>query len=417
MAVEDGIRPVRADRAREPPRAEECPDALRLADERLRHRRVVEEHEPSLAPCDRLQPGLHGLDLPGRLGVHLAQQRLPEVRDLRAREPAHEPLRADHPHLEPCDLENGVAAVEHDDARLREGRRDLGGERAVVVVVAEHGEHGNIRAPARVPEHARLVDEAVRGEVAGEQDQVGLGADLRERPLEPGAQLLGGMDVSYRGNRDAGHVAPYPAAGSRYPEPGYTDRMPYTPSDVFPELIETMKKAASALSCAEVEFLLGGGLAAWARGGPPTDHDVDLMVRQADVERAADALRRAGMRIEHPPEGWLVKAWDGDVLVDLIFRPAGGPVDDGYFERASREEVSAMPILVASLDDVLATKLLAMSEQEPDFRPVLEIARSLREQIDWDSVRAQVEDSPFGAAFLTLVERLRILPDSVEVPA
>jgi hypothetical protein len=79
--------------------------------------------------------------------------------------------------------------------------------------------------------------------------------------------------------------------------------------------------------------------------------------------------------------------------------------------------VSAMPILVASLDDVLATKLLAMSEQEPDFRPVLEIARSLREQIDWDSVRAQVEDSPFGAAFLTLVERLRILPDSVEVPA
>jgi hypothetical protein len=141
------------------------------------------------------------------------------------------------------------------------------------------------------------------------------------------------------------------------------------------------------------------------------------MVRQADVERAADALRDAGMQIEHPPEGWLVKAWDGDVLVDLIFRPAGGPVDDGYFERASREEVSAMPILVASLDDVLATKLLAMSEQEPDFRPVLEIARSLREQIDWDSVRAQVEDSPFGAAFLTLVERLRILPDSVEVPA
>jgi hypothetical protein len=193
--------------------------------------------------------------------------------------------------------------------------------------------------------------------------------------------------------------------------------MPYTPSDSFPELIETMKKAASALSCAEVEFLLGGGLAAWARGGPPTEHDVDLMLRQADVERATDALRRAGMRIEHPPEGWLVKAWDGDVLVDLIFRPAGGPVDDGYFERASREEVSAMPILVASLDDVLATKLLAMSEQEPDFRPVLEIARSLREQIDWDSVRAQVEDSPFGAAFLTLVERLRILPDSVEASA
>jgi Nucleotidyl transferase of unknown function (DUF2204) len=189
--------------------------------------------------------------------------------------------------------------------------------------------------------------------------------------------------------------------------------MAYTPSDVFPELIETMKKAAGALSDAKVGFLLGGGLAAWARGGPPTDHDVDLLLRESDVERAAEALRRVGMRIERPPEGWLVKAWDGEILVDLIFHPAGGPVDDGYFERATREEVVALPILVASLDDVLATKLLAMSEQDPDFRPVLEIARSLREQIDWEAVRAQVEDSPFGAAFLTLVERLRIVPDSM----
>lgn len=44
---------------------------------------------------------------------------------------------------------------------------------------------------------------------------------------------------------------------------------------------------------------------------------------------------------------------------------------------------------------------------------MLEIARSLREQIDWKLVRAQEEDEPFGAAFLTLVERLRLLSDAV----
>ena len=27
------------------------------------------------------------------------------------------------------------------------------------------------------------------------------------------------------------------------------------------------------------------------------------------------------MRAEDPPEEWLVKAWDGDTLVDLIFPP------------------------------------------------------------------------------------------------
>jgi hypothetical protein len=192
--------------------------------------------------------------------------------------------------------------------------------------------------------------------------------------------------------------------------------MGYTPSDAFPDLIATMKKAAGALRDADVEFLLGGGLAAWARGGPPTDHDVDFLVREEDVERGLEALEDAGMRAERPPEGWLVKAYDGEILVDLIFHPAGGPVDDDHFARGAQLEVAALPLLVASLDDVLTTKLLAMSEQDPDFRPVLEIARSLREQIDWEGVRAQVEDAPFGAAFFTLVERLRILPESIRTP-
>ena len=181
------------------------------------------------------------------------------------------------------------------------------------------------------------------------------------------------------------------------------------PNDAFLELVETMKRSAAALRDAQVPFLLGGGLASWARGGPPTDHDVDFLVRERDVERAEDALAAAGLRLERPPEGWLVKAWDGDVLVDLIFRPAGGAVGDEHFERATVLEVAAQSLPVASIEDVLAAKLLALTEQEPDFGQVLEIARSLREQIDWDAIRVQVDRSPFGAAFFTLVERLGIV--------
>ena len=104
-----------------------------------------------------------------------------------------------------------------------------------------------------------------------------------------------------------------------------------------------MKRSAATLRDAKVPFLLGGGLASWARGGPPTDHDVDFLVRERDIERAEEALAAAGFRLERPPEGWLVKAWDGDVLVDLIFHPAGGAVGDEHFERATTLEVAAQP--------------------------------------------------------------------------
>ena len=175
-------------------------------------------------------------------------------------------------------------------------------------------------------------------------------------------------------------------------------------------LVEAMKIAGAALRDDGVPFLLGGGLACWARGGPATDHDVDLMLKPEDVEAAGEALRRAGMRVETPPENWLVKAYDEDgTLVDLIFAPSGGDIDDAWFERAEEMEVAAMKMQVASLEDVLATKLHALNEQEPDYGAVLEIARTLREQIDWETVRERTEDSPFAKAFFTLVEELGIV--------
>jgi len=117
------------------------------------------------------------------------------------------------------------------------------------------------------------------------------------------------------------------------------------------------------------------------------------------------------------PEEWLLKAWDGDVLVDLIFCPAGGPVGDAEFARAEELSVVAVRMPVASAGDVLATKLLALTEQRPDFKATLEVARALREQIDWGAVRAKTADSPFARAFFTMVEELGIAsPPHVATP-
>jgi hypothetical protein len=178
----------------------------------------------------------------------------------------------------------------------------------------------------------------------------------------------------------------------------------------FDELLATMKKAAAALRDAEIPFALAGGLAVWARGGPRTEHDVDFLVKPSDAERAQQVLVDVGMRGERPPEGWLLKAWDDGTLVDLIYEPRGGPVDDSWFDRAAEMDVYATKMPVASLEDVLVTKLLALNEQNLDYSSVLEMARSVREQIDWGHVRARTADSPYAVAFFALLEALDVVP-------
>jgi hypothetical protein len=178
----------------------------------------------------------------------------------------------------------------------------------------------------------------------------------------------------------------------------------------FDALLATLKKAAAALRDAGVPFMLGGGLAAWARGGPESDHDLDLMVKPEDAEEALEALAAGGMRPERPPENWLYKAWDDNgVLVDIIFEPVGIPIDDAAFACGEELEVEAVGMLVMSLEDVFVTKLLALDEQNLDFKGLLQIARPVREQVEWDEVRRRTEGSPYAAAFFTLVGELGIV--------
>jgi hypothetical protein len=184
---------------------------------------------------------------------------------------------------------------------------------------------------------------------------------------------------------------------------------PVAADQPFDQIKESLKRAAGALHDSDVPFLLGGGLAVWAQGGPPTGHDLDLMVKPEDAERALYVLEQAGMRAEKPPEGWLYKAWDGEVLIDLIFEPIGEPVDDAMFERAEELEVQAVPMLVMSLEDVMVTRLKALDEHELDYERPLEFARAVRERIDWQDVRNRTDGSPYAKAFFTMIEELGIV--------
>lgn len=179
-------------------------------------------------------------------------------------------------------------------------------------------------------------------------------------------------------------------------------------NEVAPELTDSLKRAVAALEDQGVPYLLGGGLGCWARGGPPSSNDIDLMVKPEDAERAQQALAEAGMRPETPPEQWLRKAWDGEILVDLIFEPSGMRIDDEAIARGDELSVMAMQVRVMDLNDILATKLLALDEHSADYGDLLMITRSLREQIDWAQLRERTAESPFAQAFFTIADGLEI---------
>jgi hypothetical protein len=175
------------------------------------------------------------------------------------------------------------------------------------------------------------------------------------------------------------------------------------------EITETLKRAAAALREADVPFALAGSVAAWARGGPSPCNDLDFAISDADADRAERALGDYGMRTERPPEGWLLKAWDGDVLVDLIWDLEGLGAAEEVIARAQELSVQAVRMPVLQLNDVFVSMLCAFDEHELDFAGALGIARALREQIDWRDVRERTAASPYARGFLGLLEALDIV--------
>lgn len=175
-------------------------------------------------------------------------------------------------------------------------------------------------------------------------------------------------------------------------------------------LLATCKRVAAVLKQSEIPFALGGSFAVYAHGGHSSDHDVDFLIREQDIERAVAALVAAGFTAERPPEDWLVKVYDNGRLVDLIHRPIETPVTDETFADTVVRPVDAIHMPVLSATQLMVHKLLSFSQHYCDFARGLPLARSLREQIDWERVRKETQHSPYAEAFLVLLDRLDVVP-------
>jgi hypothetical protein len=179
------------------------------------------------------------------------------------------------------------------------------------------------------------------------------------------------------------------------------------------EIRDLLKRTAVALKEGGVPFALCGGYAAWVRGAPEPDHDADFLVPAAEAERTVKVLHDAGLQVEAPAEDWLTKVVQGNSFVDVLWRTCGHPVEDDLIERAEDRPVLSVHMPVLAATDILVTKLMALEEHYCDFSRLLPVARALREQVDWDTVRREVADNAFAVVFLDLLGRLGVVGQEV----
>ena len=122
----------------------------------------------------------------------------------------------------------------------------------------------------------------------------------------------------------------------------------------------------------EVDFVVVGGIAGSARGSAYVTRDLDIAYarNRENLERLATALRTVGARLRGAPQD-VPFILDADSLergahftfdtehgpLDILDRPDGSPPYPELRRRAGRAEtVDGVPVLVASLDDLIAMK-------------------------------------------------------------
>lgn len=122
----------------------------------------------------------------------------------------------------------------------------------------------------------------------------------------------------------------------------------------------------------EVDFVVVGGIAGVAHGSAYMTHDLDIAYArdQGNLERLAAALTELGARLRGAPAD-VPFLLDAETLrqgghftfettkgpLDILDRPDGSPGYEELKRRAGEpKDVDGLPVLVASLDDLIAMK-------------------------------------------------------------
>ena len=139
---------------------------------------------------------------------------------------------------------------------------------------------------------------------------------------------------------------------------------------------------------AKIPILIGGAFAQEYFTGISRDtKDLDLFLREIDLQRALAALGAGGYRTEIKFSHWLAKAYDkeGVEFVDIIFNSGNGlcKVDELWFENAPAGEVFDRPVKFCPVEETIWQKAFIMERERYDGADIAHLLRAQSEQLNW----------------------------------
>lgn len=145
-----------------------------------------------------------------------------------------------------------------------------------------------------------------------------------------------------------------------------------------------LAEAVAALEEGGVDHLLMGGVLQSSYGRQRWTHDIDFLVRPEDARRALEVLGKHGFHTEETDHAWIYKGFLSDVMVDVIFRSAGGiELDDEMLAHARRLLIGGRMTTVIAPEDLIIMKAAATALVTPGhwFDALAIMAET---EMDWD---------------------------------
>lgn len=156
------------------------------------------------------------------------------------------------------------------------------------------------------------------------------------------------------------------------------------PSDA--DIERTLADVVQAIEDKGIPYLLMGGAGTVTFGRRRATDDIDIFVRVDDADRVLEVLGAAGFETTETELTWLHKAFRRGVLVDVIYRSAGGVLlDDDMLRRGRRLAYRGTETTIMSPEDLVVIKALASSEEATrHWYDALSLIAS--GELDWDYV-------------------------------